>query len=420
MVKKLFVLLVVLIFQGCGGVLWDSDLEMIEARVVERDWNVERIVLDETLELNFLLPQPNRELDPHEIIDETRFLSLIFDLVAFTETELYVLSLNPELDGGHDGNPHEGYTEALSRINLAENVIDYGLSGSIGSFFGGFSFAHNINFFDDFAWYSFFEGWIHQGVVVFHYGQDRWTIDDTGEVERLERTGWSAQHDLIHSPQMPIIAYSQDYIILNFILDNAYILGYINFEDLASPSRDILSHLNIVVSNEFTVEDGLFIGRLPMYAGGGRYGIYFQVIELDGRSSVYFYSFLTGEYRRLLSLSDRIEYVNGADGVLVVDYFGGDPLVETGRIVFVDDGAVVTIPMITPVNPITYSFIGGGYIYILSDEYVIFYDVIENAFSVLGVGSGDEVGRSSVRFFGGGVGWLGFYGEGVVVYRGGG
>ena len=248
------------------------------------------------------------EEDPTHVSD---FLAHVFELVAFREDHVYVLASSPAR--GHE----IGWYTTLARINYRAEYIDHDTAHTDGGIFGSIQFAYNLRFyFDD--------------QVTHFYHIDARRVYDGGIRSTLNRSVWSiepSQNELsemnaiweITSARHPFVAYEDDHIIFIYIDDTDYVLGYMKYENTLFVE---------LLRFPFTMdEDGRMSGRLPVYAAGNGYGIYFQIITLDngfldfdGESTLYFFSFEGGHYKPVLQLSDHITYINGRDNILVFNY----------------------------------------------------------------------------------------------------
>jgi len=342
------------------------------------------------------------------------FFGNIIDLVAFRDGYIYTLVLSPEvmLDNNHP------YT-FISRISLMERYIDYFMHVSGTLPFGGIDFGHHIRFSHE------------QNITTLYYVDSRelyggvsntlfmvpWATDDDKPVHLPpfhSREIWHRE-----SPRRPFISYSEEHIILNFIDGNSYVLGYIRYDDPSLRFVEVLRY-------DFTIDEyGLIVGRIPIYASGDEYGIYFQVISLDrehidfgGVSSLYFFCFESSSHEPILHLSDSITYVNGRNSLLVYNYYSVDnPRAMTGRIVSLDDNWSVTIPHITPVNSILYTSIEDEVVFIVSREHIIAYDLQTYSFNYLEVSSLSTGLRSNIRMSGSQFGWLCFGDGSEIVFN---
>ena len=226
-------------------------------------------------------------------------------------------------------------------------------------------------------------------------------------------------------------SYAGEYIILNFVEGNSYILGYIRLNDaiehflMVDPNPPSFVRFNEVLRNDFDIdENGLMTGKIPVYAMGDENGFYFQFVTLDGGhldfdgvSELYFYSFIDGVYTHILDLDDNITHINGRNGIIVYNYYSVDnPNTMAGRIVFLNTGDKFIVPHITPVNDIFHSYIGDEYIYITSADYIIVFNIGEQSFDYLNLRSLSAGDRSNVRWHNNQFGWLCFYDDSFIVF----
>jgi len=344
------------------------------------------------------------------------FINNVIDLVTFRDDYLYTLTLLPVLM--RDNSVH--WATALSRINYSEGFVDYAMHGMAAPLFGGTDFAHHIKHCYDRNTTAFFyvdSNERSRGISNTLF-KIEWATDDTKQTPLLpyhSREIWRR-----YSPRRPFISYADDYVILNYIYENAYVLGYIRYSDHTMQFNEVVKYNFIVDENE------LITGRIPIYASGNEYGIYFQIITLDnghldfdGVSTLYFYYFETGKYAPVISLSDNITYINGRNSILVYNYYSIDnPNVMTGRIVFLGDYESVIIPHVTPVNDIISSRIEDDFIFIISWDYAILYNLLTQSFHYLNITTLSNGLRSNIRMFENQFGWLCFDDDfNIVFYR---
>jgi len=412
-----------MIFQGCGSnAAAPSDDDAFA------DWVVDRMILDSEFlfkqkppfvrEVTFVPYMTWEALDNNAPLTVNLFYESIIDLVAFRDGHIYTLAISHETMLDNSLENSRPYT-FISQINYTDRYIDLMMYASGARPFGGIDFAHYIRFNHE------------RNITTLYYVESRpmnghiwsrlitipWRIDDSSRVstspyERRPDT-WQCE-----SPRHPFISYSDEYIILNYIEDNSYVLGYIRYDDPRMRFTEVVRY-------DFTVdEDMLMTGRIPIYATADSHGIYFQVITLDGEhldfggeSKLYFFCFESRIHERILHMDDSITYINGRNGILVYNYYSVDnPRAMTGRIVHLDDNWSVTIPHVTPVNDIIFSAIEDEFIFIVTTENIIAYNLQTREFLYVDVNSLSNGLRSNIRMSGNQFGWLSVYDDSTIVF----
>ncbi|MCL2361138.1 MAG: hypothetical protein FWC73_04905 [Defluviitaleaceae bacterium] len=404
-------------------------------------WTVERIVLAD----DFLFKQ--RQIIPPEIIfspyipssDKSSgdaltvslFFENIMDLIAFRDGNIYIHVLSPDVIV-HTDDLH--YT-LISQVNYIERYIDIFRYASGALVFGGIDFAHHIRFNNErnITTLYYVDSRERQGNISNTLFMVPWATDDDKPAQLPPFRGSSIWHR--YSPRRPFVAYTDEYIILNYIDGNSYVLGYMRhfdydinyYGDIAHYMRHFEQSTQFVevLRYDFAIgEDGRMTGRIPIYAAGDTYGIYFQVITLDdehldfgGESKLYYFCFESGNYKRILYMDDSITYINGNNGIIVYNYYSVDnPRVMTGRIVSLDDNWSVIIPHVTPVNDISYSRIEDDFIFIVTREHIIIYNLQAESFHYIEVSSLSTGPRSNIRMSGSQFGWLSFDNNSDIVF----
>jgi len=409
------------------------------------NWIIERIVVDSNylFKKRYFQTYPYQELSLRlvEYIDwasyessgiapmtMSEFLDTVVDLVAFRDGSIYAITHVPT-KGFYD---YVGFTTGVSVFNYIDENVRYQIDSGAGLWFGGIDFAHHIHFDHD-----------RDTTFSFHVDSRESGRHDGGVFRnQLIRNSWATDlsmpphidiHNIsiittIYSTMRPIVSYSEGYVIFNYIDEygRTYVLGYLDAA-IVPQSYRTQHPLNEITRENFMVDEhGLMTGRIPLYAARDEDGIFFQVITLDGElldfggtSSIYFYSFNTGQYTHVLDLDDSITYINGKSGVIVYNYYSVDnPRVATGRIVFLEDGHEVTIPHISPVNDITYSSISDEYIFIISRYHALIYNVMQQSFEYLDARTLSNRQISNIRFMEGQFGWICFSDDdNIIFYR---
>ena len=422
--KLLVILCGIILLIGCSG-----DIAMPYDDTNERygDWYIHRTLLDDGL----LFREGSRRdlrrgqgVSPYQVWDFSHpplsasdFLGNVIDIVGFRDGYLYTLSHAPAVMLSNDIHWHH----AISQLDLGAWTIDYYIYGSAALLFGRIDFAHHLVFDHENNMTILYyvesseepNGMIRNAVRRYH-----WALDDD---EILWIPGMHRNHD-IHSPRRVFIAHSEEYMLINYIDGNTYVLGYIRYFVRGGLSMQFTE----VLRYEFAVDDnGLMTGRIPIYAMGDSQGFYFQVITLDnemldfGReSAVYFFCFQVREYWHVLDLQDRVTYINGSGGVLVYSYHSVDsPRASTGRIAFLDTLETVVIPHVTPVNGIVSAYIGAEQIFVISANDIMIYTISTGAWEYLSLNELTPGQRTNAHFYDGQFGWLRFDEGHVTFYR---
>ena len=89
----------------------------------------------------------------------------------------------------------------------------------------------------------------------------------------------------------------------------------------------------------------------------------------------------------------------------------------TGRMVMLEDETIITIPSITPVNPIIQSVIKDDVVFIVSRNDIIAYDIYSQIFSRFSLEEATTRVISTIIFSDRTFGWLTSGEEGIVFHR---
>ena len=389
----------------------------------QNEWVITQIVLEETFLFKGMHSSNATTLAPYYVWDHAHedrvlqmhdFLDNIIDLVGFRGENIYTLAMAPM--SGVAG--WTGWYQTLSQINYTERSIVYSMHGLVSSFFQpetGVDFGFNMYFCNQRNITLFFH--IDSRAVSnnLHFSNTvvlaQWHNSCTG-TELLP----SILHQF-YTHRRPFVAHTSKHIILNYIEDGAYVLGYMR----NVPNSTFVE----VVRYPFIINsDGSISGRIPIYAAGDEHGIYFQVITLenghldfDGTSAIYRYCFEAGGYSFVMALQDSITYINAHDGVIIFNYHSvNDPTAQTGRIVCTNTDSICMIPHITPVNDIIYSSFDGNFVYIATNTHALVYNLQTKQFAYFDISEISPLHRSNIRIHYGYFGWLCFEDD-VVFYR---
>ena len=150
------------------------------------------------------------------------------------------------------------------------------------------------------------------------------------------------------------------------------VLGYINNNN---------SEFVEIYRKSYEISNGnLYTGDIPITINGNNHGVYFQIISLEnelldfeGSSALYYYSFQKEEVVLKLNLTDKIIYIDGDEDVIVLEYYSVDnPREQTGKIISFQDNTIVDIPGVRPSNNIKNSNLKDDlfYIHTLSGLYI--------------------------------------------------
>ena len=428
-------LFLILTLSGCSNnavpgfvALSDRSFSEYHFNLHESNFNVESIAVDD----NFVFSQSTLPpisvleligVDVDQFYDEDTsdsilmdfFLNSIIDLLGFDETYIYVLSNLPMIDGPYD---YDGFFTTVSRINLVEKYIDYHfLSIGPGSLHGFHLFEH-MRFFDSqiFLYYLWVRespvssGLLDSELMQVIFGYEIRTIF-TNNDNRITN-----------------VAYTNNYMILNYIDGDDYVLALKRFDEpdnmsLHGLSTQYAGEFIEIFRSEFIIEDGiLYTGQLPIYAGGDENGVYFQVITLDremldfeGTSALYHFSLETRTVNPVFELSDKITYMSGNDDLIILNYYSIDAPTElTGRIFLLNENAKITIPYITPMNDIIQTFFLDDLVFIVSRNYLTRLDLGAQVFENFNIRQGRYDIVSGARINNNALGFLRFLEESVV------
>ncbi|MCL1935668.1 MAG: hypothetical protein FWF57_04765 [Defluviitaleaceae bacterium] len=391
MVNKKIYRIVIIVFSifllGCSAktsqsnISYDTDFMNIELHNISSNIDIREIDFSN----EYLFVDEYSNFVDYLILDERLeqlttkdFFNGIFEILDFYDNYLYLLSSLPVINNNRTGIT---YYDTLARINIDKKYIEIDLSYTEGVFFDNTQFGYNLILenLENRAIFRFVESGILEDGIRSTFFRKTFPIygEDIDLINRLT-TGRIFE---IFSPRFPFVYHSNDYSIIIYIQDNTYILGYI-----LNSNNMFNEILRYEITNH---ENDLQTGMFPIYAFGNSYGIYFQIVTLengfldfDGKSSLYFYSFETNTYEEILRLKDNIVHINKKNDILVFEYFGIDtPRELTGRVLFKNNETYFTIPKISPSNRIVESYIYDVYIYIISSEYLIHINTIDNSYS---------------------------------------
>lgn len=368
-------------------------------------WRIKKMAVDDTFSFIEAHDRSQEDLE-NKMSPSEVFLHNMIDLVAGDGQTFFTLSLSQVemLDGPH-------WTTSLSRVNTEERLIDYAIDATAALLFNGIDFAHHINLNYEKGVLEFYHvdsREMANGLIFSQLIRSRWSAGQGAE-SFLDFQGrdiiWS-----LESTRHPFLSYFGDGILINFVDDNDYVLGYLNKNGGGT-------HFTEVIRRPFSIDDhGMMTGHIPVYAAGSKDGIYFQMIlleggrkDFDGLSAIYFYCFQEQVYSRLLDLSDNITYLNASHDVFVYNYHSVDnPNSFTGRILSPHGDHPVEIPKITPVNSIVSSEISGNNVYIVSIDHIFVYDLESGLFTYFDIRDLSPKERSRVSVDNGNFSWISF------------